>query len=392
MQLSGAWKYFVIYLFAPIMGAAFVVGGGWVFVVPLVGFGLIPALELALPSAWHEFAQEETAPGCEQWFSLALFLALPVQAILLALFLRRAPQAEPVEWLGMVWTMGIACGVFGINVAHELGHRAGAANQMSALLLYSTALYSHMLVHHNRVHHPWVGTDRDPNTARPGENLFAFWVRSISASYLAAWNEESRRLRRQRKGALSLSNQMLVWQAAQAICLCLVFLLLGAKAAASLGGAALIGVLMLETINYIEHYGLLREPAPGGRLEPAAVHHAWNSEPLLGRVLLFQVTRHSDHHLHPTKAYQRLRRLPKSPEMPTGYPGMMILATLPPLWFRVMNPRLAAVRSRDSEIRVNPEPPASGLSARPRASSRGGCTPPLEKPAGSAVSEDTDVG
>lgn len=348
MQLSGAWKYFGIYLFAPIMVVGFWAGGGWAFVVPLIGFGVIPLLELALPAAWHELVNERTSAGSEGQFSLALFLALPVQGVLLAVFLWRAPTAAALEWVGMVWTMGIACGVFGINVAHELGHRAGAGNQLSALLLYSSSLYSHMLIHHNRVHHPWVGTERDPNTARPGEALFAFWVRSITTSYLSAWREEARRLRRRGKRSVSLSNQMLGWQVVQGACMAAVFLALGTRAAVSLAAAALIGVLMLETINYIEHYGLLRKRQPG-RVAGRAAHRAWNAEPLLGRILLFQVTRHSDHHLHPTRAYHRLRRIPESPEMPTGYPGMMILAALPPLWFRIMNPRLAALRVEELE-------------------------------------------
>ncbi len=344
-----ALRYFGIYLFAPLMFLGFVRGGGWAYVIPVVGFFLIPVLELVLPPSPRRRESPDFLDGLhDRLFDWALYLALPVQYFLLWTFLNRLAFDPPAawEWLGMIWTMGIACGVFGINVGHELGHRYRWPEQVASYLLFTTALYNHMLLHHNRAHHAWVGTPRDPNTARPGESLYAFWARSIVSSYWSAWNVQARRLRRRGLGLLHFRNELLWWQPIQWTLLIAAFVYFGPRAGLSLVAAAAVGVLMLETINYIEHYGLVRKRLASGRFEKMGRRHAWNSDHPLGRALLFQVTRHSDHHLNPTKEYQRLANLDRSPQMPTGYPGMMLLATVPPLWFRVVGPRLEEVRRR----------------------------------------------
>jgi alkane 1-monooxygenase len=316
---------------------------GWHSWVPLLYiFGLIPLLELFISARPENLsAAEAELVARDRIYDGLLYAVVPVQYATVLAFGWALAEVAPGSWTwwGRVVAMGLMCGVLGINVAHELGHRTKVWQQRLAQSLLITSLYGHFFVEHNYGHHRQVATPDDPATARFRESVFWFWWRSIWYSYRDAWRIQRRMLRRRSFWDLR-HNIMLRVHLAQALLLGLVYGLFGLVVLGGFIGAALIGILLLETVNYIEHYGLQRQPVSAHRYEDTRPEHSWNSNHVVGRLLLFELSRHSDHHARPHKPYPLLDHHPQSPQMPTGYPGMMLLALVPPLWQRVVHPRL----------------------------------------------------
>lgn len=312
-------------------------GGLWTFAAPLLVFGLVPAAELVSPL--HQMAEESAV---SQGSDRPLYAAAAAHFALLTLFLVVLAGANfaPWELAGIIVSMGLSCGGLAINLGHELGHRRDRFDQRLAKVLLSTSLYVHFFIEHNRGHHARVGTPTDPASARRGESLYRFWPRSFFGGWISAWRLERDRLLRRGHKTASLGNEMIRWQVVQLGLLAAIGLSFGLGPLLAFCAAALIGVLLLETVNYLEHYGLTRGRADDGRLEPVRRAHSWNSNSLIGRVLLFELPRHSDHHAHPKRTYTALRHFEDAPQLPTGYPGMILLALFPPAFFAVMHPRL----------------------------------------------------
>lgn len=350
-------KYLVAYI-APLAAlGGFQAGGIWSPGAMYVAFVLIPLVELfSRGSAVNHPAGEEPFRSGQRVFDLLLYLNLPILYGLLILYASRilSGTLSTGEWVGMTLNMGLIVGVCGINVGHELGHRARPAERFMAWLLLLPALYMHFYIEHNRGHHRWVATPLDPATARRSESIYAFWWRSISGGWINAWKLETQRLRREGLPPWHYRNQMLAFQGLQALYLGGWFVWGGWAGLLAAVAAALVGVLLLESINYIEHYGLQRKPLPDGRYERVMPRHSWNSDHHLGRIFLYELTRHSDHHYLASRKYQVLRHFDESPQLPLGYPGSILLALLPPLWFQVMD------RAVDQ---WNAGMPANGVSA-----------------------------
>jgi alkane 1-monooxygenase len=211
----------------------------------------------------------------------------------------------------------------------------------------------HFFIEHNFGHHMRVATEDDPATSQRGDWLYARWVRSIVGGLRSAWAIESKRVTRAGHSPLSLHNEVLRFFLIEAAALAAVAIVLSPLAAVAWMGAALIGVLTLETVNYVEHYGLRRELNAKGLPERVQPHHSWNSNHSLGRVLLFNLTRHSDHHANPRRPYPVLRHFDNAPQLPTGYPGMMLLSAFPPLFHAVMHRELDRI---DAESEAGPLP------------------------------------
>jgi alkane 1-monooxygenase len=232
------------------------------------------------------------------------------------------------------------CGVFGINVGHELGHRVNKWEQGLAKALLLTSLYMHFFTEHNKGHHKRVATPEDPSSARYNEPVYLFYFRTIIFSYISAWHIANDEVRKKNKPVFSLQNEMIQFSFIQAGLVALIFFVFGWLVMLYFFAAALIGILLLETVNYIEHYGLQRKPTGEGKYERAMPEHSWNSDHVVGRIMLFELSRHSDHHYLASRKYQVLRHHDHSPQMPTGYPGMILLSLIPPAWFYVMNKRI----------------------------------------------------
>lgn len=318
-------------------------GGLWSLGAVYVAFGIIPLLELVLPYSKDNFqAAEEEKREVLLLFDVLLYLNIPILFAAILYFFTRieAGGLTTFEEVAMTLNIGVLIGTIGINVAHELGHRTTKLEQFMAKSLLMTAMYMHFFIEHNRGHHKNVATDEDPASARLGENLYTFWFRSITQSYLDAWRLEAQRLKRMGEPVFSTENAMIWYQLTQLIYLLGIGAIFGWGMIPFALGIALGGVLLLETVNYIEHYGLRRKKLSSGRYENVLPTHSWNSNHELGRIFLYELTRHSDHHFKATRKYQILRHFEESPQLPLGYPASMLLSMVPPLWFAYMNKKV----------------------------------------------------
>lgn len=317
--------------------------GPWLYITPVYAFVLIPLFEILLPEDPGNLTEDaKIARRMNPVFDLLLYLNLPLVYGLLYIGLEKASSSAlmPYETAGLILSLGIVSGVNGINVGHELGHRNNAWERFLGKLLLVPSLYSHFYIEHNFGHHLHVATPEDPATARLNQPVFHFWWTSISRQYLNAWRIQRRLLQKGQKRFLSLQNHMFWSTLLQAGYLALVFFVFGWPGLAVALGSALVGMLLLETVNYIEHYGLMRSRLPSGRYERVGARHSWNSNHVMGRIVLYELTRHSDHHYKSAKKYQLLEYRDEAPSMPFGYPTSMVLSLFPPLWFRIMNPRI----------------------------------------------------
>jgi alkane 1-monooxygenase len=323
----------------------------WSFTALVFVFGVIPFLELFSSGSSRNLQQaEEEIAKHDKAYDYLLYSLVPLQYLILIYFLFQVSRENLplLVTIGLITAYGMSCGILGINAAHELGHRSTKYEQfMSKMLLLST-LYLHFFIEHNRGHHKNVATDEDPASSRHGESVYAFYIRSICNSWLSAWKLERQRLQNNSLPFWSLHNEMLRFQLIQAAVLGIVVLTFGMATLVAFVAGATIGIILLETVNYIEHYGLRRKKK-GNRYERTLPVHSWNSNHPLGRLLLLELSRHSDHHFIASRKYQVLRHHDDSPQMPTGYPGMMLLALVPFLWFRIMNKRIRQFRETVSQ-------------------------------------------
>jgi alkane 1-monooxygenase len=308
-------------------------------------FGLVPIIELFFKADSTNFDKETAKFEKEnKLYNWILYAAIPVQIGMLIFFLYTMQEPlTTVEYVGRISSMGIMCGVLGINLGHELGHRLNKTEQFLGELMLLTSLNTHFLPYHNGGHHFNVATPNDAATARKNEPLYIFWIRSHFSSYIEAWQLENKRMKARDTSSFSLQNKMIKYTIANVVLLTTIYYFFGWIVLLSFILAAITGILLLQTVNYIEHYGLLRNKNEHGRYERVKHLHSWNSDHVIGRLVLFNLSRHSDHHYNGSKHYQVLKSLPESPQMPTGYPGMMLLSLVPPIWFKYMNAKISSI-------------------------------------------------
>ncbi len=305
-------------------------------------FVLIPLIELFTKGSTENLTKiEEELAKENKVYDWMLFGLVPLQYLILIYFLVQVSDESLSLFykIGATTAYGMACGILGINAAHELGHRPTKHEQLMSKLLLLSTLYMHFFIEHNRGHHKNVSTDLDPASSRYGETVYAFYLRTIFGSYRSAWHLENERLKKKQLAFWSLKNEMLVYQFLQLILIVSIGMIFGLKTLLFFLVGAFIGILLLETVNYIEHYGLRRK-MNGNTYERTMPIHSWNSNHPLGRLILLELSRHSDHHYMASRKYQILRHFDESPQMPTGYPGMLLLSLVPPLWFKVMHKKI----------------------------------------------------
>ena len=343
-------RYAPLLVFPPLAAAGFALGGAWTWALPAFTFVLVPLVELLLPADTknHDAETEQRLRENSWAYDLLVYSFVPMQWALMGFFLWQLSHGAFTghELVGAIFTMGICCGTFGINLGHELGHRRKGYEQQLAKAALASSLYTHFFIEHNRGHHAKVSTEDDPASAPQGRTVFGHWVRSVPGTWLEAWRIEARRLEKKGPKWWHPTNEMWVLQLGQVAILLAILALLGPLALGGFVAAAVGGFLLLETVNYIEHYGLRRRETSPGRYERVRPEHSWNSDHPIGRGLLFELSRHSDHHANPGRPYQVLRSFEEAPQFPTGYPGMIVLALCPPLFFAVMHPRLEQWRQQ----------------------------------------------
>lgn len=326
----------------------------WFWLTPIVVYGLVPLLDLALGEDLNN-PPETLVPALEEdrWYRWLTWLAVPavwLTVAALAWVAARGGLGLP-GWLGLAMSAGWTSGA-GINAAHELGHKKGAGERWLARFALAPSCYGHFIVEHVRGHHRDVATPEDPASARYGESYYGFMRREIPGAFRRAWRLERERLAGLGRGALDPGNENL-----QAWALSLLFwggllVALGPAVLPFLLLQAGLAYSLLSAANYVEHYGLLRARLPDGRYERTAPRHSWNSNHVVSNLLLYQLQRHSDHHAWPARRYQSLRHFEEAPQLPSGYFGMFLVALVPPLWRRLMDPRVMAHAGGDP-ARVN---------------------------------------
>tara|TARA_R110002072_G_scaffold145129_11_gene291394 strand:- start:4131 stop:5168 length:1038 start_codon:yes stop_codon:yes gene_type:complete len=343
-----SFKYLSILILPITVYISFTSTGLLTFLPLIIFFGFVPSLELLFKPTKENFTKEEEKKEKEnKLYTGILYLMIPIQFAFLAYFFVIMQEANLAtsDMIGRLTAMGLMCGVIGINVGHELGHRNNRIDEFFGELLLLTCLNTHFLPYHNAGHHLNVATPKDAATARKNELLYLFWIRSHFTSYVQAWQCEYNRLTTSNRSWFHPQNRMIIYSICNLMLLGSIYYFLGTISLFYFLGAAVFGIILLETVNYIEHYGLLRNKNEHGRYEKVKRTHSWNSDHVIGKMMLFNLSRHSDHHYNGSKHYQILKSLPESPQMPTGYPGMMLLSLFPPLWFGLMHKKIQKLNS-----------------------------------------------
>jgi alkane 1-monooxygenase len=310
---------------------------------PFFVFAVMPLLDVAA-GVDKSNPREEDVPVLEAdpfylWVA-NLFLPLQYAGWLTSAWLLTRGDLGTADKVGLTLTTGMVAGIAIAN-AHELGHKKEAVEKWLAKIVLVQSCYGHFVTEHNRGHHVRVATPEDPASARLGESFWAFWPRTVVGGLRSSWHLEKTRLQRDGRSPWTLRNDIL---GAWALTVVVWGALLAAFGTALLPWLllqALVGFSLLEVVNYLEHYGLLRQKV-GDRYERTQPTHSWNANNVASNVLLYHLQRHSDHHANPLRRYQSLRHMEEAPQLPTGYAAMILLAVVPPVWRRVMDPRVLA--------------------------------------------------
>jgi alkane 1-monooxygenase len=340
-----AWLLGLVVPLLPFISWGLVEATGWGvfwFYGPVLVFVTFPVLDY-LRGVDKENPPDSVVKWLEQdrYYRWCTYLFLPLQyaGLVLACWMWAHGGLSTVDSVGLALTVGMVSGV-AINTAHELGHKRASNERWLSRVALAQSGYGHFYIEHNRGHHVRVATPEDPASARMGESFYEFWPRTVAGSLRSAWGLEKVRLKRMERGPWTLRNDILSAWAMSVVLFAGLAIVFGAIVLPYLAIQAVVGFSLLEAVNYLEHYGLLRQHREDGRYERTRAEHSWNSNNVASNVLLYHLQRHSDHHANPIRRYQALRHVEEAPQLPTGYAGMILLALIPPLWRRVMDSRL----------------------------------------------------
>jgi alkane 1-monooxygenase len=297
-------------------------GALWFF-GPVLVFVIFPLADLAVgldrANPPDEAIKLLEADRYYRWCTYA-FLPIQYAGLAFACLLWSNGELSVVESIGLALTMAMVSGI-AINTAHELGHKRASLERWLSKVALASSGYGHFFIEHNRGHHVRVATPADPASS--------------------SWELERERLARAGSSAWTARNDILGAWAMSVVLFAALTAIFGLVVLPYLLLQAAVGFSLLEVVNYLEHYGLLRQKREDGRYERCAPRHSWNSNNVASNVLLYHLQRHSDHHANPMRRYQALRHCDEAPQLPTGYAGMIVLAYFPPLWRRVMDRRLS---------------------------------------------------
>jgi alkane 1-monooxygenase len=365
-----AWLLGLVIPISPFLGWGIVAvtgsPAGW-FVGILLVFGLLPILDWAFgldssnpPDSVLAWLEDD------RYYRWCIYSFLPLQyaGLVFACWIWTRPDVSLTAKIGLALTIGAVAGL-AINAAHELGHKKASVERWMSKVALAQSCYGHFYIEHNRGHHVRVSTPEDPASSRFGESFYAFWPRTVFGSLASAIGIERTRLQRGGKPFWSLGNDLVnAWLMSVAL-FAVLFAAFGLKIAPFLLLQAVMGFSLLEVVNYVEHYGLLRTIQKDGRYERCLPAHSWNSDNVASNVFLYHLQRHSDHHAHPVRRYQALRTVDDAPSLPSGYATMILLALAPPLWRLVMDHRVLAHYSGDiTRVNIQPSAPVRVLGRR----------------------------
>lgn len=323
--------------------AGMILKGFFIWLLPVYAFLLVPIAEQLIPlNSINLSTSEKQRKRVHPIFDWMLYLNVPIifTCIILMCFQIRNPEVSLLEKIVMNISVGVVLGANGINVAHELGHRNRKYEKWLAEIILVPVFYSHFTTEHNIGHHNYVGTHRDPATAKRNQHVFSFWWQSVTGCFASAIQHQFKISKKKNEGFISLKNPIVRGWILQMIYLGLIYLFFGTESLLYCINAGIIGFLLLETINYIEHYGLSRKLTGANTYERISARHSWNSDHTFGRIILYELTRHSDHHYHTGKKYQILDHIDPSPQLPCGYPAAILISFIPPVWYKMVHPVL----------------------------------------------------
>jgi alkane 1-monooxygenase len=333
---------------------------------PALVYLLLPALDLRFgPDGQNPPDEVMERLENDKYYRYCTYIYIPFQyaSVIVGAYLF---TASDLSWLGydggLSWVakIGLALSVgtlggIGINTAHELGHKKDSLERWLSKITLAQTWYGHFSIEHNRGHHVRVATPEDPASARFGETFWEFLPRSVFGSLKSSWELEAARLRRQDKKVWHPSNDVLNAWAMSAVFWGVLVAVFGVGVLPFMVISAIYGFCLLETVNYLEHYGLLRQKMESGRYERCSPQHSWNSDHVVTNLFLYHLQRHSDHHANPTRRYQILRSMDGAPNLPSGYASMIGLTYFPPLWRKVMDHRVLAHYDGDiSRVNIDP--------------------------------------
>jgi alkane 1-monooxygenase len=326
-------------------------GGWWQSMALIFVFILIPIIDAWAGLDTHNIpVADKPVVGEAFYYRLVTYLWVFVQLGFLGWALAvvsRGQVQSTAELIVFIISCGLVTGGIGITVAHELGHKKSRLEQLFSQALLLSVCYMHFFIEHNRGHHVYVATPEDPATARKHQHVYAFWIQSVFAGYAHAWKLERQTLKNNNRSVLSIHNRM-IWYAALPLLGCTAVTIWLSHGEINwlipvfFFGQSVVAFTLLELVNYVEHYGIQRFELSPGQYERVNPLHSWNASHLISNFFLFQLQRHSDHHYNAIKRYQILDHHDTSPQLPFGYPTMILVALIPPVWFAIMDPRLTA--------------------------------------------------
>jgi alkane 1-monooxygenase len=335
MQAARFWTPFAFLALVPLGG---VLGGAWSLL-------LVAALPLVLTSFDWLFGEEPAAPGSAPALAYRLmpYLYIPAQLAVMAWcgWIIAQPATPLLDAIGLTLSCGVSTGVFGFIAAHEMIHSRSSRERALGLVMLAPLLDMRFAISHVQGHHRRPSTFEDPASARRGESVYLFVLRSVAGQAREAWAHEAHRLTRAGRRPFGLGNRVLVYALVEAALVVAV----GAfslRALAFLVAGATLAIFLLECFNYVAHYGLTRRRDAAGRVERLSPRHSWNTRRRMNNAALFNMGRHADHHRFSNRPFHELEVLEGGATLPCGYAGVLLMALVPPLWFRVMDPRADA--------------------------------------------------
>jgi len=342
------WQLSMVYPLFPLVGIGVhhLTGYQAALFLPIVlVYGVIPLLDWVFGEDLNN-PPEEVVPELSQdnYYRRLLHLTGPMHFVSFFVCAYWLATQDLTWWgfVGLAIAAGVASGL-GLNTSHELGHKANKLDRLVAKLVLAVSGYGHFCIEHNAGHHRYVATPDDSASSKMGENIYEFALREIPGGFKRGWELEKKRLQRKGKSTWSIHNDLLQSYALTAVMQIGVVVALGWMMLPFLIIHNIFAWWQLTSANYIEHYGLLRAKRDNGKYESCQPHHSWNSNHIFSNLVLYQLERHSDHHAHPTRQYQSLRHFEHVPELPNGYFGSFLLAYIPWLWFKIMDPKLLAL-------------------------------------------------
>jgi len=351
MKIFKKIGFFSAFILPALVISSYYLGDWWHYVPLVFVFLFIPVIDYLTGVDTTNVSESETNKvGEEFYYRFVTYIWAFVQlgfVVWSAYAITTGTINTVAEWIGFTISVGLVTGGIGITVAHELGHKKSTLERFYSKMILMTVCYMHFYIEHNRGHHVSVATPEDPATSRKNETFYSFWFRSVFHGYAHAWKLEQDRLQRNGKSIFSIQNEMIGFALLPILfCAFLTFLFSNDlkvilwQVPVFFFAQSIIAFTLLELVNYVEHYGIVRKQLPRGKYERVNPLHSWNTSYLISNFFLFQLQRHSDHHANAIKRYQVLNHYDESPQLPFGYPTMILIAMVPPLWFAMMNPLL----------------------------------------------------